>query len=131
VALVFFAGAVRAEPEQPLRIGGTGGALAAMRQLADAFAEQDKTVRPDVLPSLGSGGGVRAMVEGAIEVAAVGRPLTDAEQAAGAAPAVCWRVPFVFVTSHPVVFDLSKIEAGQFCTPSWSISSRCCVNVVV
>jgi ABC-type phosphate transport system substrate-binding protein len=53
--------AAGAVPAQDFRIGGTGGALATMQQLADAYVQQHPGVRITVLPSLGSGGGIKAL----------------------------------------------------------------------
>ena len=40
--------------QQPVRVGGTGSAVAAMARLGDAAATEDPGIRVRVLPSLGS-----------------------------------------------------------------------------
>ena len=53
-----------------VRIGGTGTALGTMQRLVDVF----RKIRPQadfvIVPSLGSGGGIKALRAGAIDVAA-------------------------------------------------------------
>ncbi len=86
----------------PLRIGGTGMALAVMQQVGDAFsaAQQQRTVK--VLPSLGTSGGIAALTAGAIDVAVLARPLNDAEHARGLQSFPYAQTPLAFVT-HPNV----------------------------
>src|SRR5690348_7534409 len=66
-----------------IRIGGTGMALATMRRIADALVAGDPDIAIDILPSLGTGGGVSAAAAGAIDVALSARQLNDAERAKG------------------------------------------------
>jgi phosphate transport system substrate-binding protein len=66
-----------------LRVGGTGTALAAIRVVADAFVVKRPGVSIDVVPSLGSSGGIKALLAGAIDLALSGRPLKDEERAKG------------------------------------------------
>jgi phosphate transport system substrate-binding protein len=44
-----------------LKIGGTGAALGTMRLLGDAIMRSRQTATIEVLPSLGSGGGIKAL----------------------------------------------------------------------
>ncbi len=67
-----------------LTLGGTGADLETMRVLADAFEKVNPGTTVEVLPSLGSGGGVKAVLAGAIDLALTSRPLKDNERAAGA-----------------------------------------------
>ncbi len=87
---------------QPLRIGGTGGALGLMTQLGQAFSGQT-TIAVEVVPSLGTGGGLRALVDGALELAVAGRDLTKQEQAAGLQVGMRIETLYVFATllQHP------------------------------
>lgn len=54
--------------ETSLRFGGTGGSLGPMRQLSEAFMKVNPDVAIEVLPSLGSGGGIKAVLAGAIDL---------------------------------------------------------------
>jgi phosphate transport system substrate-binding protein len=96
-----------AEAHEPgrLRIGGTGMALAAMRQIADAYAATQSGVAIDVLPSLGTGGGLSAAAARAIDIALAARPLTDAERVKGLQGCAYARTPMAFVTSPATVAD--------------------------
>ncbi len=66
-----------------LKVGGTGGDLGTMRKMADVCAAVNHGVTVTVVPSLGSGGGIKAVAAGAIDVAISSRPLKDAERKNG------------------------------------------------
>jgi phosphate transport system substrate-binding protein len=105
-----------------VRIGGTGMALAAMAQIGEGLTSADPSIRVEVLPSLGTPGGLRALAERAIDVAVIGRSLTAAEQAKGAVEAACMTTALVFASSHPAPSgfaqaDLPGIYAGS--APLW------------
>lgn len=82
-----------------LAIGGTGAAQGTMKLLAEAFIAQNPGVSLDLPRSLGTTGGIRALLAGAIDIATSARPVTAAEQAAGASAQPYGRTPFAFVTS--------------------------------
>ena len=71
-----------------------------MKLLADAFAAQNPGVRIDLPRSLGSTGGIRALLAGAADIATSARPVNPEEQAAGAFSQPYGLTPYVFVTSH-------------------------------
>ena len=81
-----------------LRIGGTGSALGGMQRLADAFKTQHPDIDIIVLPSLGSGGGIKALIAGKIGFGLSARPLKAAEAAAGITEREYARTPLVFAT---------------------------------
>lgn len=83
-----------------LRIGGTGGAMPMMRLLGEAYTRAYPGARVEVLPSLGSSGGIKAVTAGAIELAVSGRPLKREELARGAHDVALARTPFVFVVGR-------------------------------
>ncbi len=68
---------------ETLKIGGTGGDLGTMRILGDAFEKANSSVKVSVLKSLGSGGGISAVIDGAIDVAISSRPPKEGEREAG------------------------------------------------
>ena len=68
-ALAFFAGSSTAAAQaQELKVGGTGAALGTMQLLVQAYAKADPDARITVLPSMGSGGGIKALLGGAIQI---------------------------------------------------------------
>ena len=92
---------------QAIRVGGTGAPLAALRQLGDAFVAQHPDAAVDVLPSMGSSGGLRALNDGAIDLAISARP-PRADESDGAELAVFPFVatPLVVVTSYDGDVDM-------------------------
>lgn len=84
-----------------LAIGGTGAALGTIRLLAEAFAAKHAGIQLDLPSSLGTTGGMRAVLSGAIDIAVGVRAVTAEESAAGARSQLFARSPFAFVTSHP------------------------------
>ncbi|MEZ5787321.1 MAG: substrate-binding domain-containing protein [Xanthobacteraceae bacterium] len=93
-----------------VRIGGTGMALAAMQQLGESLTAADRQIRVEVLPSLGTPGGLRALREGAIDVAVAGRPLKPDERAKGFVEAGCMTTALTFASSHPNPAGLRKAD---------------------
>jgi phosphate transport system substrate-binding protein len=96
------AGPSAAFAEQPVRVGGTGSAVAAMGRLGSAAALQDAGIRVRVVPSLGSTGAIRAVADGVLEVGMSGRTLREAERALGLASREVARTPFVFAVGPRV-----------------------------
>lgn len=86
---------------ETLRIGGTGMAIGAMNGIGDQLRSLEPGLTVEVLPSMGTKGGLRALADGAVEVATAGRGLTPEERAAGLTEAACARTPLAFATSHP------------------------------
>ena len=96
--------AIAAEPTT-LRMGGTGMGLGAMRQIGDAYAAARLVSAVEVLPSLGTGGGLSAAAAGVIDVALAARPLKDAEKAQSLEGLAYAQTPIAFVTSPGVVVN--------------------------
>ncbi len=84
---------------QEIRIGGTGAALGTMQVLAQAYARSQANARITVLPSMGSSGGIKAVLAGAIQIGVSSRPPSEAESKAGAVALEYGRTPFVFATA--------------------------------
>ncbi len=95
VAIVFCVPALA----DTLKVGGTGVALGGMIRLGDAFQELHLGKVVKVLPSLGSSGGVKAVLAGAIDIGVSSRPLTESEKEAGAQEREYAYTPFAIVTS--------------------------------
>lgn len=96
--LLAFSQNIQADDRETLRVGGTGAALGGMNLLAEAFMQADPEVRVVVLPSLGSGGGIKALVAGKIDLAVSARPLKASEQAEGLVEKEYARTPVVFAS---------------------------------
>lgn len=101
-ALSAFIGSTRRAPAaEPggIRIGGTGMALATMRQIGQSFAAASPETSVNVLPSLGTGGGLAAVAGAAIDLALSARALNDAERAKGLQSIAYAKTPIAFVTN--------------------------------
>jgi phosphate transport system substrate-binding protein len=83
-----------------LRIGGTGAAVGTIIQVATAYQKQHPGVHFTFPPSLGSTGGIKAVLAGALDVGLSSRPLTEAERRQGAVSLEYARTPLLLVTSH-------------------------------
>jgi phosphate transport system substrate-binding protein len=95
-----------------LRVGGTGGAIGAMKQIAPSFAAATG-IEMKVLPSLGSGGALRAVADGAIDVAVAARELTAEETGSGLEATPFARTALVFVTSKPKPNGWSSVDLAR------------------
>lgn len=84
---------------EEFKIGGSGAALGTMRLLADEFTASNPDIRIATVPSLGSGGGIKAVVAGAIGLAVTSRPMNEREHELGAVETEYARTPFVFAVS--------------------------------
>jgi len=102
-----------------IKIGGTGSALGAMRLLAQAYEKFDRGTKVSVLPSLGSSGGIKAVLAGAIEVGVSSRALRTKEQSQGVIALEYARTPFVFATAETTkatginLTELAAIYSGK------------------
>jgi phosphate transport system substrate-binding protein len=89
--------------EQTLRIEGTGDSQKLLRRLAAAFTAANPETRIVVPDSVGSSGGVRALIDGRTDIARVARPLKEKELSK-AADLVYYRFalsPVLFVANLP------------------------------
>lgn len=107
---------------ESLRIGGTGVALGGMTILGDAFMKQNPGTTVEVLPSLGSSGGVKAVLASAVDLAVSSRPLKDAEAESGAVAHLYATTPLAVVTATGTgtdavtTQDLVDMYAGKMLT---------------
>lgn len=96
---------------QPIRIGGTGSALGTFAILAAAWQQHDSgRTAPRIVPNLGSGGGLRALGSGAIEIALISRPLSSEEAGTGLVALPYGRSPFVLVTGATGATDVTTVR---------------------
>ena len=123
VMLCFPGNPLAAYAGEVIRVGGTGCALGGMKEAAHVFRKKRPDVTFSFVPSLGSSGGIKAVLSGALDLSLSSRPITDEERKQGASQAEYARTPFIFVTSHKgktgdVTLDLLvSIYAGE--TKTW------------
>jgi len=101
-----------AVPAETVKMGGSGTNLGTMRRLAEAFGKTRPGVQFTIFPSLGTTGGLRALTDGAIDLALLSRPLKERERAGGITGVEYGRSPFVIVTAKadaPQGFTLQQL----------------------
>jgi phosphate transport system substrate-binding protein len=108
--VVVLAGAVTVVSAETIRVGGTGVALGGMRILGTAFEQQNAGTTVEVLPSLGSSGGVRALLAGAVDLSVASRALKDKETNKGAVARLYATTPLALVTSEGAQVDRVTTE---------------------
>lgn len=95
---------------QKIIVGGTGDSQKLLRKVAGALQEKigsNTIVIPD---TIGSTGGIKALIAGKIDLARVARPLKTEEKSRGLNYLLFARAPVVFVV-HPSVSDLNDITS--------------------
>ncbi len=109
LALLLFlmtqAASMEAAERAVIRIGGTGGALGGIREVAHAFQKKHPRIEVAIPTSLGSSGGIKALLSDAVDIAVTSRPPTEEERKQGAVELEYARTPFVFITSMHGVAD--------------------------
>lgn len=93
-----------------MKIGGTGAMRGVAQRLAAAFGKLRPGARVEVVPGLGSSGGIAGVGEGVLQLALSGRDLKAQEKAKGLAAAPFIDTPFLFVTSHAQHQRLSRAD---------------------
>lgn len=113
-------GAMRSASASPaIRIGGTGSALATMQLIAASFRDAHPGLGIEVLPSLGTSGGLRALQAGVIDIAVAARSLVRREREIGLQGSEYARTPLVFATGLDIGVQniscetVAQIYAGE------------------
>lgn len=83
-----------------VRVGGSGAGLGGLQALANAFEQRHPSRSILILPSIGSSGGIRAVMDGKLDVGCTSRPLHPEERVPGLAEVPWVTTPFAFAT-HP------------------------------
>lgn len=112
VLIVVLLGLASPASADALRAGGTGAATKLLSDLFAGFDRADDT-RLELVLSLGSSGGLRALSENVLDIAVAGRPLNADELKQGLRVAATVRTPFVLVTSHPKPNGLKSTEIAD------------------
>lgn len=94
-----------------LTMGGTGIAIGIAHALGDAFSAGNPAVTVEVPPSVGSGGGIRAVAGGQFGLGFSARPLKDDERDQGLEAIPLCRTPLVLAVSEEVTGDLALTGA--------------------
>jgi phosphate transport system substrate-binding protein len=97
---------------ETLRAGGVGAATQLLPRLFAGFDRTD-AVKFEVVPSLGSSGGLRALSENVLDIAVSGRPLNAEELERGLKVVAAIRTPFVLATSHRAPNGLKSTEIAD------------------
>ena len=94
-------------------IGGTGTGVAPMQKVLSGRSGLR------FVPNLGTGGGLKALAAGAIDIALAARPPDDGERARGLVAREWMRTPFVFACHRavpplrPTLAELASLYAGR------------------
>jgi phosphate transport system substrate-binding protein len=99
IALALLLGSSGGAAAEEFKIGGTGAALGTMQLLAEEFTAKNPDIRATIVPSLGSGGSIKALVGGAIGLAVISRPINESERKLGVVAMEYARTPFVLAVS--------------------------------
>jgi phosphate transport system substrate-binding protein len=104
---------------EDLRIAGTGAALGTAQLLAGEFSRSNRDITITTIANLGSVGSIKAVSQGAIELALASRPLNERESKLGVSQLEYARTPFVFAVSAKSAVraitrqDLADIYSGK------------------
>jgi phosphate transport system substrate-binding protein len=108
--LVFTAAA--ASGQQRIVVGGTGDSQKLLRKIAAIFEENFKNTVIEVPDSIGSGGGIRAVAAGRIDLARVARPFLKKEEKLGLTYRPFALCPISFVV-HQSVTGVETITTDE------------------
>ena len=86
-----------------LRINGTGSGTGGMQLLAEAYMQANPALRVVVAPAIGSTGGIRALLDGKLDISLSNREPNEAERAGAALTSIEYaRTPFVVAVHRNV-----------------------------
>ena len=97
---------------ETLEIPGTGASQLLVRELAKNFEVSNPDIEILVPHTIGSRGGIRALLSGKSDVARISRPLNEGEKAAGIKAIFFAISPIVFI-AHPSVKGVNNITAEE------------------
>lgn len=98
--------------EEALKMGGTGCAQGSMELVAKAFGKSNPGTKVEmILQSLGSGGGIKAVSKGAIDIGLSARLINDEEKKMGLSAIEYAKTPLIFVTKKDV--KISGLSTGE------------------
>lgn len=99
---------------ETVKIGGTGGALGAIKIVANSFQSTYPDIKVVIFPSLGSSGAIKAVAAGALDIGVSARAMNAGEAGKGLVESAYAKTPFVFAVplkgKKSVGFTLSRAE---------------------
>jgi len=101
------------EAERPLRIGGAGAAVGTTNGALAALALRGRNLPARVVSHLGSAGSLRAVEQGALDLALISRPLQVDERMRGLQAWEYGRTPFALATAMPGVTGLTRTRVAE------------------
>lgn len=113
------AGPAFANPQEKLIITGTGSSIGVMERMADGFQKRHPNVTVNILSSIGSTGGIKAVKEGKIDIGLSARSLKPEERIPGIIEEAYGRTAFIFGVqgSNPIeglrLTEIEEIYAGK------------------
>ena len=105
-----------------VRSGGTGSGLAMMRAIGEHYSAAHPDTTVEVLPSLGSTGGIKAVAAKAIDIAIVANHVSREQAAQGLQEGTCLRTGLIFATSRPKPTDMTAAQLPKIfadANPTW------------
>jgi phosphate transport system substrate-binding protein len=102
-----------AEGGKTLRIGGSGAAVGTMNSALAALALRGRNLPVRVVSHLGSMGNLRAVEQGALDLALISRPLQVDERMRGLHAFEYGRTPFALATAMPGVSGLTRARLAE------------------
>jgi phosphate transport system substrate-binding protein len=124
MAFLFCAGMPDALAGDTIRINGSGTCLEMMKPLMKAYGKVSRGVSFNMEKPLGSSGAIKALLDGALDIAVVARPLKPEEIARGGKLKPFGKTPLVIVTEKRTPLktittrELEDVYAGR--TLKWS-----------
>jgi phosphate transport system substrate-binding protein len=111
VLLIVLLQASAAGADEVIRVGGSGSVLGVMKLLGAAYEKGHPGRRVQIFPSLGSVGGIKALSQGALDLALSCRPLPPESIPLGLVSTGFGRTAVVFITHRDITKkDLSTRE---------------------
>ena len=112
-------GSAFANPQEKLIITGTGASIGVMKRMANGFQKRHPNVTVNILPSVGSTGGIKAVKAGKIDISLSARTLKPEERIPGIIEESYGRTAFIFGVqeSNPIeglsMTEIEEIYAGK------------------
>ncbi len=117
---LIFISSARAET---ITIGGTGWSIGIARELATAYMKKHPEIKIVVPDSIGSGGGIKAVLRGRFDVSFSSRPIKKENEGKGLIARPFVKSPFIFVVSPQAGENLSMTKEQVFAAYTGELKS--------